>query len=61
MKVVDLGGGAVALEPEDANESAANFDPKELRRMGWSKEVIAYFQGADDGTPVPGHPGRQTV
>jgi hypothetical protein len=52
MKVIDLGGGATALEPTEASEFPASFGPDRLRRLGWSDETVSYFQQFSDGAAI---------
>jgi hypothetical protein len=50
MRIVQLGGGAVAFEPEDAADRVGSFDARTLRDRGWSDEAIRNYERYRDGS-----------
>jgi hypothetical protein len=43
MRVVQLGGGAVAFEVEGQSDRVGSLDPHELHRRGWKQEVVENY------------------
>ena len=48
MRIVDLGHGIIAFEPEGSQDQVAGLDVQTLRSSGWSDLVIdAYIRHRD--------------
>ena len=44
MRLVDIGGGAVAFETEGTEDYVSNLNTSTLRQSGWSEQAIATFE-----------------
>jgi hypothetical protein len=54
MRLVDLGGGAVAFENEGRADQVASLDPQALRALGLSAQAVDSYLRYRHGSPAFG-------